>query len=117
MKSESWVLQNEDVHKIGLTSIFIASKFEDRRPLSMNQIYSKIGHKQIPLAEIIEQEIAIMRRMNFSVSVVLSYDILTTLIENFNPVRMIEEEIVKEVRVKSLYLLKISLHHKMFIDM
>lgn len=71
--------------------MFIASKFEDWWPLSMNQIYSKIGHKQIPMPEIISLEINIVRRLNFSVSLVLGYDILTTLVENFIAIKSCED--------------------------
>jgi hypothetical protein len=38
------ILKSEDVHLIGMVSMFIASKFEDVIPIRMNSMISKIGH-------------------------------------------------------------------------
>ena len=38
------IINTEDVHLIGLTSMFIASKFEDVVPIRMHSLVSKIGH-------------------------------------------------------------------------
>ena len=39
----------EDLHSIGVTSMFLASKFEDIFPLKMKTIYEKIAHKKIEI--------------------------------------------------------------------
>jgi len=91
LKNEPNCLGNSDLHWIGLTAMCLASKFEDKNPLSMNSIFNKIGHKQIPLPSILQTENWIFKTLNFSVSLILSYDILTTLIENFVAVRNNEE--------------------------
>jgi len=71
------------MHKLGLTSMFLASKFEDLNPLNMCSVYSKIGHKQIPKDIILNTERNIFQRLGFSVSLVTSYDFLTLFVENF----------------------------------
>jgi hypothetical protein len=38
------LLRSESVHLIGMTSMFIASKFEDVIPVRMNSMVAKIGH-------------------------------------------------------------------------
>jgi cyclin B len=38
------VLTTDDVHILGLTAMFVASKFEDVIPIRMNSLVSKIGH-------------------------------------------------------------------------
>jgi len=38
------LILTEDIHIIGLTSMFIASKFEDVIPIRMSSLVSKIGH-------------------------------------------------------------------------
>jgi hypothetical protein len=40
------ILKTDDIHLIGITSMFIASKFEDIMPIRMNSIVHKIGHSQ-----------------------------------------------------------------------
>ncbi len=42
-KSEK-IITTDDVHILGLTSMFIASKFEDVIPIRMSSLVSKIGH-------------------------------------------------------------------------
>jgi len=42
-------LKISDLHSIGVTSMFIASKYEDIYPLRMNVIYEKIAHKKIAI--------------------------------------------------------------------
>ena len=42
-KSVETILTCEDVHIIGVTCIFIASKYEEIRPISMEHIIERIG--------------------------------------------------------------------------
>ena len=44
LKLSSRTIQVSDLHIIGVTSMFIASKFEDIHPLKMKIVYEKIGH-------------------------------------------------------------------------
>ena len=44
LKQVSHSIQVADLHIIGVTSMFIASKFEDIHPLKMKIVYEKIGH-------------------------------------------------------------------------
>jgi hypothetical protein len=39
------MIKNEDIHLIGITCMYIASKFEDVIPLRMNSVVNKIGHE------------------------------------------------------------------------
>ena len=49
-------LQNKDVHRIGVTSMFLASKYEDVLPLSSKIVSEKIAHRAIPAKEILKKE-------------------------------------------------------------
>ena len=42
-----------DLHIMGVTTMFIASKYEDIYPLKMKMIFEKIAHKKIPIKRII----------------------------------------------------------------
>ena len=41
-----------DLHLIGITSMFLASKFEDIQPLRMLTIFEKIAHKKVSIDSI-----------------------------------------------------------------
>jgi hypothetical protein len=43
-----------DLHVIGVTCMFIASKFEDIYPLKMKTVFEKIAHKKIDIQKIKE---------------------------------------------------------------
>jgi len=46
------VLKFSDLHIIGATSLFIASKFEDTNPMTMKEVLEKICHDEFMLDEI-----------------------------------------------------------------
>jgi hypothetical protein len=41
-----------DLHIIGVTCMFIASKYEDIYPLKMKMVFEKIAHKKLPIEKI-----------------------------------------------------------------
>jgi hypothetical protein len=49
-------LQNKDVHVIGVTSMYLASKYEDIFPLHSKIVSDKIAHKAIPAKDILRKE-------------------------------------------------------------
>lgn len=42
------VLHNSDVHSIGITSLYLASKYQDIQPINSFIAYEKIGHCAVP---------------------------------------------------------------------
>lgn len=54
-----------DLHLIGVTSIFIAAKFEELYPIKLTVIYEKIGHRKIPKEEIRLMESEILERIGY----------------------------------------------------
>jgi hypothetical protein len=48
------VLQNKDIHKIGVASMFLASKYEDVLPLSSKIVSEKIAHRAISVKDILK---------------------------------------------------------------
>lgn len=116
LASSSQSLQTSDVHGLGLTCMFMASKFEDIHPLDMRSLHSRIGHKQIPINMILQREREIFTTLNFNVSFTLSYDIVLFLTENLIAQDEIEVEMIKGIREKSLFWLKLSLHFHEFLN-
>ena len=49
-----------DLHIIGVTTMFIASKYEDIYPLKMKMVYEKIAHKKLAIEDIKTLELDIM---------------------------------------------------------
>lgn len=75
----------------------LASKFEDKQPISTNTFQVQIGHNAISMEDIISTESRMFKVLSFSVSLILAYDILTILIENFVSKNLEEENLIKEL--------------------
>jgi len=58
-------LQNKDVHVIGVTSMYLASKYEDIFPLHSKIVSDKIAHKAIPAKDILRKEQEFLRAFDF----------------------------------------------------
>ena len=71
-----------DLHLIGLTSIFIASKSEDIYPISLSDLYANAGHRKFKMDEIKQTEKQIMISIEFNLNSPTSYEMLDYLIIN-----------------------------------
>jgi cyclin B len=49
-------LVNKDVHSIGVTSMYVASKYEDIYPLHSKIVSEKIAHKAITAKDVLKKE-------------------------------------------------------------
>ncbi|CDW84091.1 UNKNOWN [Stylonychia lemnae] len=58
-------LRKEDIHLIGITSIFMSSKFEDVSHIEIEQLVSKAGHMKFTEQQIITKEVEILRTLGF----------------------------------------------------
>lgn len=56
-----------DLHVVGVTSMFIASKFEDIYPLKMKTVYEKIAHKKLDIQKIKDLELDIMKSIQYKI--------------------------------------------------
>lgn len=50
------ILVNKDVHALGVTSMYLASKYEDIYPLHSKVVAEKIAHKAISAKEVLKKE-------------------------------------------------------------
>ena len=46
LKEETIVVQNKDVHLLGITCMFIAAKYEEVSPISIKTFHSRISHNK-----------------------------------------------------------------------
>eukprot|EP00347_Sterkiella_histriomuscorum_P000316 403376348 len=63
-----------DLHIVGLTSIFIASKYEDVHPILMRQILNEAAHGKYQKSQILQQEQDILQTLEFKVHEHSFYD-------------------------------------------
>lgn len=56
-----------DLHITGVTTMFVASKFEDIYPLKMKTVYEKIAHKKLEIQKIKSLELDIMRAIEYKI--------------------------------------------------
>mmetsp|Transcript_5972 Transcript_5972/g.7234 ORF Transcript_5972/g.7234 Transcript_5972/m.7234 type:complete len:120 (+) Transcript_5972:282-641(+) len=60
-KNKSETREISDLHIIGVTTMFIASKYEDIYPLKMKMVHEKIAHKKLPIELIKSLELDILK--------------------------------------------------------
>ena len=117
-KSESF--SSNDIHLLGIVSMFLASKFEDVNPICLQQIISKIGHNIFKKEEILNYEKKICKTLNFNFYYVCCFDIIKTFYHDFkssNKESIKEnnaEELLIELNSISIYLCKMIFHFNYF---
>lgn len=52
--------KNSELHLSGVTCMFMASKYEDVKPLLMKTVFNKIGHSKVPEENIKRTELEIL---------------------------------------------------------
>ena len=115
------VYSNTDIHLIGMTSIFISSKFQEIYPQSLKIFAHRVGHDMFTLEQIKEMETQILTEIGMEVLVSTSiYDFLKTYFYDFyyNNKIVIEKncdmKIFKDVMFTAKYLTKLILHYEYF---
>ena len=71
----------EDLHLIGVTSMFLASKYQDIYPLRLRIVHEKIAHKKLSCSEIINKEQDLARRLNYVIGLPTMWDFINLYIE------------------------------------
>lgn len=61
------IKQIGDLHVTGVTTMFVASKFEDIYPLKMKTVYEKIAHQKIEMQTIKTLELDIMKVIQYKI--------------------------------------------------
>ena len=61
------ILEVGDLHVLGVTSMFVASKFEDIYPLKMKTVHEKIAHSKLDVEKIKTLELEIMRIIKYKI--------------------------------------------------
>jgi hypothetical protein len=58
-------LSVNDMHLVGIVSLFLASKYEEVVPIRLQTLIEKIGHSKFSKEDILSSEMLILRKLNF----------------------------------------------------
>jgi hypothetical protein len=109
-----------DIHLIGMVSMYMASKMEDIIPLHMVHIKTKIGHDKFTQNEIIMMERDILKVLNWDIILITIYDVVKTFLSDFyvNNRNMINtlklDTICYDLEIISIFLCKLVCLHEAF---
>ena len=70
-----------DLHILGVTSMFVASKYEDIYPLKMKMVFEKIAHKKLPVEKIKAMEMDILKVIHYKIPAPTSYEFLKSYLK------------------------------------
>lgn len=115
------IFHNEDIHLIGITCMFISSKFQEIYPLSLKNFIHKVGHDKFSEKDIKIMEYQILSDIGLEVLVSTSvYDFLKTYFYDFfyNNNNLIKTNcnlnVFNEIKMMAKYLSKLVLHYEYF---
>jgi len=66
-KNKTDTREISDLHIIGVTTMFIASKYEDIYPLKMKMVFEKIAHRKLAIEDIKGLELDILKAINYKI--------------------------------------------------
>ena len=66
----------KDLHIVGVTSMFVGSKYEDIFPLKMKTVHEKIVHERITIQAIKNQEMDMLQTINYKIHAPTTLDFL-----------------------------------------
>jgi hypothetical protein len=76
------VLQPAELHLIGVTSMFIASKFQDIYPLRLKTVHEKIAHRKLSTQDIKGKEEEITKSLNYIIGKASQWEFTCNFIED-----------------------------------
>lgn len=76
LKNKPEIAEIGDLHIMGVTAMFIASKYEDIYPLKMKMVYEKIAHKKIAVEKIKSLELDYLKVIKYKISAPTILDFL-----------------------------------------
>ena len=115
------IIRNEDIHLIGMASMFISCKFQEIYPLSLKNFVHKVGHDTFSQKDVKKKECEILENIGLEILVSTSiYDFLKTYFYDFyyNNNILIKKncdmKIYNDIKLTSKYLSKLLVHYEYF---
>ena len=79
-KQGETVLENSDVHQVGVGTMYLASKYEDIYPLHSKVVSEKISHGAFTQKQILGRETEFLKLFEFEMDFITPYDIHQTYV-------------------------------------
>lgn len=89
-------LKLNDLHEIGIVAMFIASKYLEVEPLTLDLMYEKIAHRKISEEAILNREKKILCALKFKLGIPNVFNFIESYVEVLSP----KLESDKKVRLK-----------------
>ena len=102
------ILLPGELHLIGVTSMFIASKYQDIYPLRLKIVQDKIAHNKLTCQEIKKKEDEIMRYLNYNIGLPTMWDFITIFMEEIFFINCNHHQIKNKILLENYYQDKLS---------
>lgn len=104
------VLEVSDLHLCGVTSMFIAAKYEEIHPMKLSVVHEKIAHKKLSIESIKKKESDILSVIGFDLVGGTLYDMYNLILTNCNVESKLLDKNYKYLKKLCLYLSKMILY-------
>ena len=97
------ILLPAELHLIGVTSMFIASKYQDIYPLRLKIVQDKIAHNKLTCQEIKDKEDEIMRYLNYNIGLPTMWDFITIFLEEIFYINCNHHQIKSKILLENYF--------------
>ena len=97
------ILQPSELHLIGVTAMFIASKYQDIYPLRLKIVQDKIAHNKLSCQEIKDKEDEITRYLNYNIGLPTMWDFINIFIEEIFYINCNKHHIKNQILLDTYY--------------
>ena len=97
------VLLPAELHLIGVTSMFSASKYQDIYPLRLKIVQDKIAHNKLTCQEIKNKEDEMMRYLGYNIGLPTMWDFITIFMEEIFYINCNHHQIKNKVLLENYY--------------
>ena len=97
------ILLPAELHLIGVTSMFIASKYQDIYPLRLKILQNKIAHNKLTCQEIKKKEDEIMRYLDFNIGLPTMWDFINIFMEEIFYINCNHHHIKNKILLENYY--------------
>ena len=97
------ILQPAELHLIGVTSMFIASKYQDIYPLRLKIVQDKIAHNKLTCQEIKNKEDEMMRYLNYNIGLPTMWDFITIFMEEIFYINCNHHQIKNKILLENYF--------------
>lgn len=105
-----------DLHLIGVTTMFVATKYEEVHAFKLNTIFDKVAHRKLPKEAILGKEREILEMLDFTLERPTLYDLIKHLLCTFRLILVsinakLSRNLANYLDKVVLYLAKMAMHH------